>query len=88
MKLYFHHLKLFFRDVKNIGLILDKAKMHRSKNLMKYIEDTNIFPPAIHLAYISKNLIAVFSLPDQATIKNIKKEIRIRYEIEIYSRNY
>ena len=88
MKLYLHYLKLHFRDYKNISLILDGAKMHGLKSLIEHTDKTNIFPPTIYLAFLPKNLTAVFSLLNQVTIKNLKREIRIRNEIEMHGRDY
>ena len=85
MKLHLHHLKMHFRNKDRIGLMLDEAKMHNCEGLQKHVEGTNTFPPSITLGFIAKNLTAVYSSPDQSTIKILKKEIRTKYEREMHA---
>ena len=80
MKLYLHLIKLAFPSKLNICLVIDKASMHDSEDLMEYMNESNKILPFIHIKLIKENLTLVYSPPDIIVIKDCKAGIRRKYD--------
>ena len=80
MKLYIHLIKLTFPNNINIGLILDKASMHDCKGLSENVKTNNNMPPFIHIGFVTENLTSAYSPPDIVVIKDLKANIRRKYD--------
>ena len=80
MKLYIHLIKLTFPNNINIGLILDKASMHDCKGLSEHVKTNNNMPPFIHIGFVTENLTSAYSPPDIVVIKDLKANIRRKYD--------
>ena len=80
IKLCIHLIKLVFSNKMNIGLILDKSIMYDCQSLLKYTKSNNNIPLFIHISFVTKNLTSVYSLPNIIVIKDLKANIRRKYE--------
>lgn len=81
MLLYFEYLMKYFPGQK-IGLIIDSAQQHVSRDLHRWLEvlnERNKHGSTIYLAFIERGLTAIYQPGDVMINKPLKQEIRKRY---------
>jgi len=78
--LYLQHLRRLSAGHDKIGLIVDKASMHTSSDVIAWIEETNLTEkPQIIYDFVEAGMTSIYSPPDVVVNKPFKDALKKKY---------